>query len=121
MPYVCLHMHILVYNSFGLKKCFVQKLLFYIQQCSKDIFYSQYIQIYLLLLIDDDIVWCDVCAQSCATFCDPMDCSLPGSSVHEIFQARILEWVAISFSGVMYVTLFDLLLKDVCFHVVLFE
>ena len=30
---------------------------------------------------------------------DPMDCSLPGSSVHEILQARILEWVAISFSG----------------------
>ena len=35
--------------------------------------------------------------QSCPTFCDPMDCSLPGSSVHGIFQARILEWVAISF------------------------
>ena len=31
-------------------------------------------------------------------FCDPMDCSLPGSSVHETFQARILEWVAILFS-----------------------
>ena len=31
-------------------------------------------------------------------FCDPMDCSLPGSSVHEILQARILEWVAIPFS-----------------------
>ena len=30
--------------------------------------------------------------------CDPMDCSLPGSSVHGILQARILEWVAISFS-----------------------
>ena len=33
-------------------------------------------------------------AQSCPTLCDPMDCSLPGSSVHEILQARILEWVA---------------------------
>ena len=31
-------------------------------------------------------------------FCDPMDCSLPGSSVHRISQARIIEWVAISFS-----------------------
>ena len=31
--------------------------------------------------------------QSCLTLCDPMDCSPPGSSVHEIFQARILEWV----------------------------
>ena len=37
-------------------------------------------------------------AQSCLTLCDPMDCSLPGSSVHGIFQARILEWVAMSFS-----------------------
>ena len=39
---------------------------------------------------------CVLCAQSCPTLCDPMDCSLPGSSVHGIFQARILEWVAIS-------------------------
>ena len=37
-------------------------------------------------------------AQLCLTLCDPMDCSLPGSSVHEIFQARVLEWVAISSS-----------------------
>ena len=37
-------------------------------------------------------------AQSCPTLCDPMDYSLPGSSFHGIFQARILDWVAISFS-----------------------
>ena len=37
-------------------------------------------------------------AQSCPTFCDPMDCSLPDSSICGIFQVRILEWVAISFS-----------------------
>ena len=37
-------------------------------------------------------------AQSRPTLCDPMDCSLPGSSLHGILQARILEWVAISFS-----------------------
>ena len=37
-------------------------------------------------------------AQSCPTLCDPMDCSLPDSSVQGILQARILEWVAISFS-----------------------
>ena len=37
-------------------------------------------------------------AQSCPTLCNPMDCSLPGSSVHGTLQARILEWVAISFS-----------------------
>ena len=37
-------------------------------------------------------------AQSCPTLCNPMDYSPPGSSVHGILQARILEWVAISFS-----------------------
>ena len=37
--------------------------------------------------------------QSCPTLSDPMDCSLPGSSVHVIFQARVLEWGAIAFSG----------------------
>ena len=37
-------------------------------------------------------------AQSCPTLCDPVDCSLSGSSVHGIFQARVLEWIAISFS-----------------------
>ena len=37
-------------------------------------------------------------AQSCPTLRDPKDCSPPGSSVHGILQARILEWVAISFS-----------------------
>ena len=49
---------------------------------------------------------CDMCfgnlkglaIQSCPTLCDPMDCNLPGSCVHGIFQARILEWVAIPFS-----------------------
>ena len=39
-----------------------------------------------------------MCAQSCLTLFNPTDCSLLGSSVHEIFQARILEWVAISYS-----------------------
>ena len=37
-------------------------------------------------------------AQSCLTLSDPMDCSLPGSSVHGIFQAGVLEWGAIAFS-----------------------
>ena len=40
----------------------------------------------------------EVAAQSCLTLCNPMDCSLPGFSVHGILQARILEWVTISFS-----------------------
>ena len=38
-------------------------------------------------------------AKSCLTLSDPMDCSLPGSSFHGIFQARVLEWGAIAFSG----------------------
>ena len=37
-------------------------------------------------------------AQLCLTLCDTMDCSLPGFSIHGIFQARVLEWVAISLS-----------------------
>ena len=42
----------------------------------------------------------DVCklSQSCLTLCNPIDCSLPGSSVQRILQARILEWVAIFIS-----------------------
>ena len=43
-------------------------------------------------------------AQSYPTLCHPMDCSLLGSSVHGIFQARILEWVAISFSRKIFPT-----------------
>ena len=41
-------------------------------------------------------------SQSCLTLCNPMDCSLPGSSIHGILQARILEWVAIPFSRRFY-------------------
>ena len=43
-------------------------------------------------------------AQLCPTLCDPMDCSLPGSSIHGIVQARVLEWVAISFSRGIFPT-----------------
>ena len=38
-------------------------------------------------------------AQSCRTLSNPMDCNLPGSSIHGIFQARVLEWGAIAFSN----------------------
>ena len=44
------------------------------------------------------ILYCMSATQSCLTLSDPADCSPPGSSVHGYFQARILEWVAISFS-----------------------
>ena len=66
------------------------------------------IYIYLLDMLDLSCLLCiceersdtdtDEVAQSCPTLCDPMGCSLPGSFLHGIFQARILEWVAISFS-----------------------
>ena len=41
----------------------------------------------------------DLVAQSCPALCNPMDCSLPGSSVQRILQARILQWAVISFSN----------------------
>ena len=51
-------------------------------------------------------------AQSCPTLRDPMHCSPPGSSVYGIFQARVLEWVASSFSGAsVRNTLFQMLNK----------
>ena len=49
-------------------------------------------------------------AQLCPTLSDPMDCSLPGSSVHGIFQARVLEWGAIAFST-CEVYVFSILLR----------
>ena len=48
-------------------------------------------------------------AQSCLTVSDPMDCSLPGSSIHGIFQARVLEWGAIAF--------FYLYIKSIVFNI----
>ena len=47
--------------------------------------------------------------QSCPTLSDPMDCSPPGSSVHGIFQARVLEWGAIAFSSASVMGQFDVL------------
>ena len=52
-----------------------------------------YILYYIYTILSESEV-----AQSCPTLCVPIDCSPPGSSVHGIFQAGVLEWVAISFS-----------------------
>ena len=54
----------------------------------------------MILYIHDEMVGVCVCVcvHLCPTLCDPIDCSLPVSSVHGIIQARILEWVAISSS-----------------------
>ena len=60
------------------------------------IYINKYICTYI---IDYHLGACQVHAtQSCPTLCDPVDCSQPGSFIHGIFQARILEWVAISSS-----------------------
>ena len=52
-------------------------------------FQGWYCMLFVVVLVD----------QTCLTLCSPMVCSLPGSSLHGILQARILEWVAISFSN----------------------
>ena len=62
------------------------------QQWPQDWKRSVFISISKKVKMESEVV------QSCPTLCDPMDCSLPGSSVHGIFQARVLEWVAFSFS-----------------------
>ena len=56
-------------------------------------------------------------AQSCLTLSDPMDCSLPGSSVHGIFQARVLEWGAIAFSNLSYRNIHIHALRYLCLSV----
>ena len=54
---------------------------------------------------DTITLYCTKSLQSCPTLCDPMDCNLPGSSVHGILQARILEWVAMPLLQLFCVTL----------------
>ena len=66
-------------------------------------------------------------AQSYLTLSDPMNCNLPGSSIHGIFQARVLEWVAIAFSrgsngrgkGLIYMNILFLLLYLICSYSIL--
>ena len=55
-------------------------------------------------------------AQSCPALSDPMDCSVTGSSVHGIFQAKLLEWCAIAFSGLIEQYLLTLWLKIPLIH-----
>ena len=52
-------------------------------------------------------------AESCPTLSDPMDCSLPGSSVHRIFQARVLEWGAIATKLLNIIPYHEMLLSSV--------
>ena len=57
----------------------------------------KYLECWFFLWILNSTKWSAV-ARSCPSLCDPMDCSLAGSSVHGIFQAIVLEWIVISFS-----------------------
>ena len=61
------------------------------EDCSTRVFLRVFVKLPIELKLSE-------VAQSCPTLWDPMDYSLPGSSVHGILQARVLEWVAISFS-----------------------
>ena len=81
-----------------------------LQMAKTPFFVMTNIPLYILRLV----------AKSCPTLGDPMACSLPGSSVHEIFQARILKWVAISFHTYMYHIFFIRSSVDSfldCFHI----
>ena len=68
-----------------------------------------------LMLIINPLLYITVCffnfenfyAQLCPTLCDPMGCSLSGSSIHGIFQVRVLEWIAITFSRYIIVFFFN--------------
>ena len=62
---------------------------------------------------------CVLVTQSCPTLCNPMDCSLPGSSVHGISQARIKEWVAIFSSMFNIIELY--ILKWLKWHVLCYS
>ena len=82
---------------------------FWPQSKNKSLFQKLYVKSQVLLWVCVCVCVCvyvcvyvcvSACSatQSCLTLCDPMDCSLPGSSIHGILQARILEWGAISYS-----------------------
>ena len=62
--------------------------------------YLRLCRVIIDFMVDVPCLCRHVCSvtQSCPTLCDPLDCSLPGSAVHGILQARMLEWVAIPFS-----------------------
>ena len=70
----------------------IRKIRFWLGNFGKSLKYQRFSTNWILLESESEV------AQLCPTLCSPMDCSLRGSSIHGIFQARVLEWVAISFS-----------------------
>ena len=95
----------------------VQLLLYSGKNINKKIIFCGYLSVECLIYsyTFNNVHICSV-AQSCSTLCDPMDYTPPGSSVHGIFQARILEWVAISYpkGHLIIQTLFKV--RTVCKH-----
>ena len=82
--------------------CYIRKhnQVIYILKISK--FYLSLLLVFYLM--HPSSVLCAKLLQSCPTFCDTMDCSLPASSVHGTLQARILKWVAMPFSKKIFLT-----------------
>ena len=78
-----------------LKSLYCSHKQFILSQSFMSLSLQDYTTLIFLSLTIDSHLHSEV-AQSCPTLCNPMDCSLPGSSIHGIFQAKILEWVAIS-------------------------
>ena len=72
-------------------------LFFHMQRFIAEVQFSKDMSEYIISKLGRDHCCCLV-TKSCLILCDPMDCSLPGSSVYVISQTSILEWVAISFS-----------------------
>ena len=95
MPTACMHIHMLTHTR--LTHVYTHTALHTVHQaeCGMTFLLLEH----MFSILDKHIVCVCAVAQACPTLCDPMDCSLPGSSDREIFQARILEWVAISFSS----------------------
>ena len=104
---VCTYIYIPTYTLFDICNSICEKKnLVEILHIMDDVFTSFFLKLSilaancsLLIFIDHvSVTWMSEYNQSCPTLCNPMDCSLPGFSVHGIFQARVLVWVAISFS-----------------------
>ena len=90
------------HSFFILNICIHWKLYFQPVKYFYHIFYFYDLSVYLSILwIYLSICIFTYCAQSCLILCGPMHCDPPGSSVHGLFQARILEWVAISYPGAL--------------------
>ena len=86
-PFIQCIIFLWLLSMYFFKFCFQQCNMMWLSSCHWDLHYLGF-----------TVIPCVLCAQLHPTLCDPMNCSLPGSSVHRISQARIPEWVAISYS-----------------------